>query len=199
MSVDETGLSIVALVVSSMAIFAGLVQAGGPKLTSSFYGENPFSIKAAAINYYLERVFVALGVSGMSLQAIVYVFADRLPRSHYTTGSYVFVLVAALVVTSGALYLLRVVAHRRARRLWYPRLFPDQSAIYRKLVVAAENDGLHPGYGAPGRVGVAPDRLALNDKIVQSEIDNLEDLFLEHRQQGSLRDRVRGLAKIFEE
>lgn len=198
MIVDEIGLSIVALVVSSMAIFAGLVQAGGPKLTSSFYGENPFAIKAAAINYYLERVFVALGVAGIALQATVYILADRLPRAQYTTGSYVFVLFAALLATAGTLYLLRLVAHRWARRVWYPRLFPDQSAIYRRLVDAAANDGLLPGYGAPGREGVAQDRLELNDKIFQSELENLEELFLERRQQGSLRDRVHSLAKIFE-
>lgn len=193
---DEVGLSIVALVVSSMAIFGGLWQAGGPKLAGSFYGENPFAIKAAAINYYIERIFVVVGLAGVGLQAAVYVFADELHDRLYTTSSYLAVFGGAFCFTVALLLGLRSLALARAKKTWLPILSPHQTNIYHDLVFAAEHDGLLSDYWGD-RTGMAPSRKMLNDDRVATNLEQLEELFLDGVQEGSLQERVQRLANSF--
>lgn len=193
--VDEVSLSIVALVVSSMAIFAGLLQAGGPALARSYYGDNPFTIKAAAINRYIEGVFVVVGLMGVFLQTAVYAFGDRIPDRRHSAAFYVGVFLATFVAMLGVLFLARGLAAILARKAWYPQLREAQSALYRKVAFAAEHSGVLVQYLSD--VELPPAQRELNDQRILSSVEQLEELYLGKKGKGSVQDRVRRLRKFF--
>lgn len=193
--VDEVSLSIVALVVASMAIFAGLLQAGGPGLARSYHGHNPFTIKAAAINWYIEGVFVAIGLTGMFLQAGVYTFGDRIPDRSHSAAFYVWVFLSAVIGMTGVLFLARGAAAALAKKGWYPQLHETQSALYGKVVFAAEHDGLLEEFSSDVELSAA--RRESNDRRVASYLEQLEELFLGKKRKGSLQERVARLKRVF--
>jgi hypothetical protein len=180
-----------------MAIFAGLLQFSSNRLAQSFLDTNPFAVKAAAINLWIERLFVALAAAGVVIQAVVYVLGERLPEALYTWQSYAVVFGIAGAGTAGVLALIAILARRLAKRSWVPLVFEAQKGLFDSVAFAADHDGWLRNYWEASDTHEEWKKPLQNDDEVSRLIAQVEELFLGRIHKGSLADRVNRLRPTF--
>ncbi len=150
---DRTVINLTSLLLGGAGIFAVLTEYSVRELRKTYWGENPFAIKAEVIKGLTTSLFVALAVVATLLQAMAEIVGDRLPERRHGLPAYVLFFLVGVALDVGIVRGLAWLGRKLARRRWWPEVIKSQSAAFVAARAIVLNDGWRD------------DQLELKDKL----------------------------------
>ncbi len=194
---DKTALRLLGSLIAITGLFLFLNKFSSPKLSSSFFGANPYAMKRDCVDYvmnWISGIFLTLGII---INLATFTFLDSLPNSSVGMDYIKFILVCSLVMLA-AFFGFRVGGRKIARRRWLPMIIEFQRPAFDK----AKDIISHEGWRS--------DQLVVKDKVedprkyieanyaaANEYIDQIEDLLELPKMTADLKGRVDRLEKYF--
>jgi hypothetical protein len=123
---DRTIVNLLSLLLGGAGIFAVLTEYSVPEMDKSYWGFNPFTVKAGVIKRTMTTLFIGLAVAAVLLQAAAEIIGDALPERRHTMPTYVGVFLIGVAVSAILVWVLAKLGRRLARRRWLPWVIRSQ-------------------------------------------------------------------------
>jgi len=138
---DRTLINLTSLLLGGAGIFAVLTEYSVRELRKSYWGANPFAIKAEVIKGLTTSLFVALAVVATLLQSMAEIVGDRLPERTHGLPAYVMFFLGGVALDVGIVRGLAWLGRKLARRRWWPEVLRSQRAVFVAAREIVFNDG----------------------------------------------------------
>lgn len=139
--IDRVLINLASILISGTGVFVVLTKFNVPELRSSFYGQNPFMIKAGPIDNVTTWVFTSLALIGLLLQAAKEVFGDSIPDSLHSARYYLCFFVIGVFAMVWLVWGLSAISRLIARPFWLPKVLKSQREVFSKAVFITEHNG----------------------------------------------------------
>lgn len=139
---DRVLINLASILITGTGIFVVFTKFNVPELRSSFFGRNPFMIKAGPIDNVTSWVFTSLAIIGLLLQAAKEVFGENIPGRLHSVGYYLCFFVIGVFAMVWLVWGLSAVSRLIARPFWLPKVIESQREVFSKAVFIAEHNGL---------------------------------------------------------
>jgi len=138
---DRTMINLASLLLGGAGLYAVFTEYSVPELQSTFFGSNPFGMKAEIIRGVMTWIFTIVALSALLLQVFAEIAGDTLPDRKYTITTYAVVFAVGVVLTMALVFCLGGVGKIVARRRWQPMVMDSQREAFMSAKFILEHDG----------------------------------------------------------
>lgn len=195
---DRVLINLASILISGTSVFVLFTKFNVPELRSSFYGQNPFMIKAGPINNVITWMFTSLAIIGLLLQAAKEIFGDNIPDRLHSVRYYLCFFVIGLFAMVWLVWGLSAVSRLIARPLWLPKVLKSQREVFSKAVFIADHDGWREDQLDKKESFQNPDHYRnANYESVEKSLRQIEKLLDISQRTGNFSERIDQLKQLF--
>jgi hypothetical protein len=187
-------LGIIATVVAAGGALTVISKYNVPQVHGTYFNQNPFSVKADAIESASVWLFSAIAFVGVLVQvaSLIFKFEERL----HEWPTYLATFVVGTGLTIVGLWLTTALAYAVARPSWRPQLVAQMRDGHAHANQLLRNDGAEDAHLQLPAEELEGLRVRGREKLA-AQIANLEELFDIADRSGSLSPRLERLAPVF--
>jgi len=138
---DKIIVNLTSILLSGTGFFVVFTKFNVPELRSSFYGQNPFMIKADQIDNVTTWIFTGLAIIGLLIQVLKEIFGMSIPDRIHTVRYYIFFFIIGVFAMVWLTWGFSSVSKLIARQIWLPKIINSHSESFSKALFIVEHDG----------------------------------------------------------
>ena len=138
---DTTILNLISVLISATGIFGAFTSFSAPEINKSYFGANPFKVKADIIGTTYTWLFAILAVIGLFIQVARDIFFYDFPARSHSTSHYICFLCFGLAAMAALAWALVMVGRIVTKRFWLPKMIESQRESYQAAHFIYTNDG----------------------------------------------------------
>jgi hypothetical protein len=169
--IDKTLLNISSIIIGTAGLYSVLTKFSVPQLNSAFWGINPYAVKRDIIDGVMTTIFTLFTLTGLFVQAILFIFESSFKDRIYNTSFYLLYFVIGIVIVTLIVFLLAKIGKIIAEKRWRPIIIENQREIFERSFSIVENNGLNEEqFGWPDRERYSQQNLeGIDGNITQIE------------------------------
>lgn len=199
-NVDKTMLLIISAMITFFGALFTFIKYSPPELCMSFWGSNPFTIKANIINTMRTKVFFTFTIIGIVMQFTTAMYGDCLTKKLYGYKFYILYTVCIIISVVLLAGIVNTVSKVFAKRKWLPKIVEIHKEMFYSSKFIIDHDELREDQIKNiDKLENIDNFRKSNFRTAEGRISQIENILEVNNNEKNLTSRVNNLKKYFRE